>query len=216
MAVSCALRRQFLTALLVLACSGLPGCGEDASAPTGGDSSLSDPQWSEPVAAQGSASKDASAGGSQDDVRSADELLADLRSRIAGGRGHADASYQQSVLDVAAVLWDASTAQGLLDGAQAMGAHQKVAAISGDVSRWLAAGPSARAQRTGSNPTDLAIHDAFLVASAKGAQAYRLWCGKQALALLEAHREAVYRKLMPDRVRRPRVDGPAPDAAQGK
>lgn len=204
MPVSCALRRRLLITLLVLGAGGLSGCGDDAAGPATADTGAAGTEWSAPVVADGTDSPD----GPRDGVRSADELVADLRSRIASGQGHADASYQQSVEDVAAVLWDTSTFAGLRAGIEASSAHQKVAAIAGDVSRWLAATPSARAERSQSHPTDVAIHDAFLASSAQGAQAYRLWCGQEALHLLEQHREAVYRKLMPDTVRQPRADGP--------
>ena len=207
MPVFCALRRRLLTGLVVLGAVGLSGCGDDAGAPSEGDhSGAPDPEWSRPVAPEGRGSPD----GPVDGVRGADDLLADLRTRIDEGRGHADASYQQSVELVAAVLWDAPGV-GAPGDLEAVRTHLQTAAISGEVSHWLAASPSARAERSKTNPTDLAIHDAFLAASAKGADAYRAWCGAAGVKLLREHREATYRKLIPEHgsgIGGPGADGP--------
>ena len=98
--------------------------------------------------------------------------------------------------DVAAVLWEAD-AKGVVSPAAQV--HVQVAAIAGEVGRWLTASDTARVEREASNPTDLALHDAFLAASKEGPDAYRLWCSNAGANLLEKHAEAAYLRHFPPR-----------------
>jgi len=180
------------TSALVAAVALLAGCGgQEAPDPA---AEPADEEWSAPEPVAGSGSPDG-----DEAVRSAGSILADLRTRIAEGRGHADPTFQKNVQDVAAVLWDARADPATLAGAQG---HMQIAAIAGEVSRWLAESAGARAEREQSNPTDVAIHDAFLAAAGQGPEAYRAWCADEGARLLAQHREARYRKVFP-----PRVDG---------
>jgi hypothetical protein len=183
-----------LTVLLTLT----SGCGGDEPAGDGGASSASGKggsEWSEPTEAEGSPD------GSRAPpalVRSPEELLVALRTGVARGQGHADASFQRSVEDVASVLFDMSAQASEADLAGAR-AHMQVAAIAGEVSRWLAAEEGARAERQESHPTDVAIHDRFLEVAAGGPEAYAAWCREEAQKLLLDHREATYARLMGDK-----------------
>ena len=188
--------RDFWTLLPVCALAAavalLAGCGgQDAPEPA---TEPTDEEWSAPEPIAGSGSPDG-----DEAVRSADSILADLRTRIAEGQGHADPTFQKNVQDAASVLWDAQADPATLAGAQQ---HMQIAAIAGEVSRWLAESEGARAEREKSNPTDVAIHDAFLTAAGQGPEAYRAWCAGEGARLLGEHREARYLKVFP-----PRVDG---------
>lgn len=195
----------------------LAGCGGDAPSDPSADTTESDGAWSEPQGAQVSGSPD----GDDAAVRDASALLADLRARVAEGRGHADAGFQRSVQDVASVLWDLSEpgAASILVRGGSQG-HMQILAIAGDVSRWLAESEDARATYERSHPTDVAIHDAFLAAAAGGPDAYRAWCEGEAHDLLANHREAsierVMRDRLPDKVPRKRVDDPNDRRDQGR
>jgi len=187
----------------------LAGCGADAPTGPAPDATEAEGAWSEPQGTRGSGSPD----GNDAAVRDASALLADLRARVAEGLGHADVGFQRSVQDVASVLWDLTDQGGAaaLIHAGTQG-HMQILAIAGDVSRWLAESEGARATYQKSHPTDVAIHDAFLAAAARGPEAYRTWCEEEAHALLgrhsEASRERVMRDRLPDQVPRKRVDSP--------
>ena len=71
--------------------------------------------------------------------------------------------------------------------------HGEVCIIAGQIGKWLAGG-EAREALAKTHPTDLAIYDGFLAAAAKGTDVYKAWCGKEAVALREAHRQAMYEK----------------------
>lgn len=202
-------------AAALLAAAGLGACGSDAEPPTPvatDQSGGAEDSWSEPEAVQGEGSPDGDDPGAGA-IRDAAALLADLRARVAEGRGHADASFQRSVQDVAAVLWDLSDAKAASVLARTgVQGHMQVLAVAGDVSRWLTESDDARAGYEKSHPTDVAIHDAFLAAAARGPDQYRVWCEEDAHQLLARHREASMRRVMkrefPDRVPRKRIDAP--------
>jgi hypothetical protein len=183
----CALRatRPWLGVLASVALLVLAGCGDEpASEPGEG------PDWSDPAGSHAQGSPDG------DGTTSAEVLLAKLRGRVAEGSGHADPSFERDVGDVAAVLWAPDPESGALEAARV---HMQVANIAGEVGRWLAASESARAERTKSHPTDVALHDAFLAAAAKGPDVYRAWCAGEGARLLEEHADARYAKLFPPR-----------------
>lgn len=183
--VSCALA----AIALVLCTFAVGGCGEEASEPP----AERDPTWSDPAVDGDYGSPD---GGSADGVTSAETLLERLRRRVAEGTGHADPSFERQVGDVAAVLWSDEAEGPALEAARV---HTQVVNIAGEVGRWLATSESARAERTKSHPTDVALYDAFLRAAARGPQAYRAWCAAQGARLLREHADAQYRKHFPPR-----------------
>ena len=189
MSICCPLRRSLVAvAFLVLA-----ACGGDDEAPKPTPEGGGEADWSRPTEAAASGSPD----GDGAHVRTPDELLEDLRTRVASGRGHSDPSYQRSVENVASVLFDtgADASEEDLLGARS---HMQVAAIVGEVGGWLAASKEARAEREKSHPTDVAIHDRFLEVAVGGPDAYAVWCRTDAPELLKAHREATYARLMGD------------------
>jgi len=180
---------------VLLACF-LGACGDDPTEPendsTTAESGTEEAPWSEPAVVEGVGSPD----GDGSPVKSAESLLTALRSRIDEGRGHSDPSFDKNVQDVAAVLWASDASVEVRQAAQV---HMQVAAIAGEVGRWLSASEGARAEREASNPTDVALFDAFLVAAGKGPEAYRTWCSTDGAKLLEAHAEAAYRRHFPPR-----------------
>lgn len=187
-------RRTLLGCLLGLLACGLAACGDDPVDPAGAGQTppAEDAPWSAPAPVEGLGSPD----GESSAIRSAESVLAGLRERIADGRGHSDPTFDKDVQDVAAVLWE-PTAQGA--AAEAAQVHVQVASIAGEVGRWLARSETARVERAASNPTDLALHDAFLEAAGKGPEVYRAWCGDAGAKLLEKHAEAAYLKHFPPR-----------------
>ena len=173
---------------------GLPGCGDDP-APQPGEP---EPGWSDPAADGGVGHPD---GGTADGVTSAETLLARLRKRVAEGKGHTDPTFERLVGDMASVLWEPDAQGAELEAARV---HMQVANIAGEVGRWLAASASARAERSKSHPTDVALFDAFLAATAAGPESYRTWCGEEGARLLKAHADAQYRRHFPQRFGEPK------------
>jgi hypothetical protein len=201
MPVSCVLR-PLSRGVLLGAVLALCACGADEKAPAPGGDGSPGAEWSRPTGVPGEGPPGGDVG-----VRSAEDLLADLRARVLSGRGHADAAFQKSFEDVAVVLWDGGTQA---EEAEVLGAraHMQVATIAGEVGGWLAASEGARTQLAGSDPTDLEIHDRFVEVSAQGPDAYKAWCQEDAQQLLREHREAVITRMMGETEGQPRVDGP--------
>ena len=176
----------------------LAGCGDDEApadppAATPGPNADGGPAWSGPAPGVGDAATGTPDGA---EAGSADALLARLRGRVAGGRGMADQEYESDVRDVAEVLWPSDADPAARAGAQV---HVQIAAIAAQVSGWLAEGENARAERTASNPIDVEIHDAFLKASAAGADTYRQWCEDAGATLLKKLAEARRAAFFPKR-----------------
>jgi hypothetical protein len=167
---------------LLLVVASLLGCGEAPEA---------EPEqapWSAP-----SAGVPPSPEGGGVVPRSPAEVLADLRRRLAGG-GSPDSSFEREAFAVAETLWPPEEGRGA--GPRA---HLDLARTAGEVGRWLAEGPEARARLSASHPTDLEIHDALLRALSLSPAAYRAWCEGEGAKLRERHVEARRAQLFGER-----------------
>ncbi len=174
---------------LLLAALVLAGCGDDekSTQPPEKDTQEAPDDWSAPEGPQ-----DAVGSPDGDGPKSAAEVLARLRTRIASGEGNSGPSWQQDVEAVAAVLWGEATDPKDTAAAQV---HTEVSNISGEVCRWLAASETARAEREKSHPHDVSIHDAQVKTLAQGPDLYKAWCVGEGAKLLTALKEARYKEM---------------------
>ena len=149
--------------VLLLALAVAAGCGDEAS--DGGGAVVPEPGRATPAG-----------------------LLADLSARVADGRGISDGTWTMDVQEVAMALWPDDVSPAAL---RARVDHTNLAHIAGDLARRMAQDPSVRAQTEAQDPSSLAIHDAFVAASATGPDAYRRWIEDEGHDLLEARVKAL-------------------------
>jgi hypothetical protein len=196
--------RRLGALVALVAALALAACGDDDPAPDadapGGWSDVAPAEGARSEGAAGTAvgSPDGEAAPTPGGVKSPEIVLERLRARVASGEGHSDPTFQREAEAVALVLWPEG--EDAVGGAalQAARRHVEVAVIAGDVARWLTT-TVARTEREASHPTDVAIHDAFLAAAARGPSAYTTWVEGPAADLLTAHREAVRRKMFEEK-----------------
>ena len=107
-------------------------------------------------------------------------LLKRLHDRVASGAGSSDDTWGRDVAQVAMSLWPPAAGAGEAGQDEYRRLHTALAHVAGT---------------TTSDAPSVAIHDAFLAASAQGVDVYRAWVrreGAELYRLLEADRQRLF------------------------